>query len=233
MIQNMLQDSIPEETVMYLVNALAFDAQWETTYTEHQVSKYKFTTADGTEQKVEMMCSLEYNYLEDENAIGFLKYYADKSYAFAALLPNEGISLTDYVNSLNGEQLYQLLTNNQESIVLTYLPKFECEYSTELNDTLMTMGMTDAFDSRLADFSRMCSSGRKNISISRVLHKSYISVYESGTKAGVAAVVDFRDGGAGPTIQKTVALNRPFVYMLIDCQQNLPIFIGTLEQVNQ
>ena len=30
---------------------------------------------------------------------------------------------------------------------------------------------------------------------------------------------------------KTVTLDRPFVYMLIDCQTNLPFFIGTMMDV--
>ena len=31
---------------------------------------------------------------------------------------------------------------------------------------------------------------------------------------------------------KEVVLDRPFVYMLIDCETNLPFFIGTMMNVN-
>ena len=64
--------------------------------------------------------------------------------------------------------------------------------------------------------------------ISRVLHKTFISVGEKGTKTGAATVVEANCGSAMPREPKEVYLDRPFVYMLIDCENNIPFFIGTL-----
>lgn len=235
MIPEILDKISPEDT-MYLINALAFDAEWSTIYKEDQIHDHIFTTADGTEQEVEMMYSGEDLYLEDEHAVGFIKYYADSSYAFAALLPQEDISVADYVSSLTGERLNQLLNNPQQVEVSAAIPKFECEYSTELSDVLKAMGMTDAFNSLSADFSSMLSTdaaytGDLYMYIDRVLHKTYIAVDEKGTKAGAATVVAMSGGSSGPSEQKVVYLDRPFVYMLIDCKNNLPVFFGTLEHV--
>ena len=91
--------------MVYLVNALAFDGQWASVYRENQIHEGLFTTADGTQQPADFMYSQEYTFLEDEQATGFLKYYEGKTYAFAALLPNEGVSLEDYIASLTGEKL--------------------------------------------------------------------------------------------------------------------------------
>ena len=41
-----------------------------------------------------MLLSNEYLYLEDELATGFIKYYEDRKYAFVALLPNEGVTVS-------------------------------------------------------------------------------------------------------------------------------------------
>lgn len=221
---------IPSGAVMYLVNALAFDAEWETVYRENQVRDGIFTTADGTGQQISFMYSEESLFLEEENAVGFVKYYADDSYAFAALLPDEGISLPDYTASLNGEKLQKLLENPQQITVNASIPKFQCEYSVEMSEILTDMGITDAFDPDLADFSRLVSPGQ-NIYISRVLHKTYIAVDERGTKAGAATAAEIsRLSAPLSTETKTVYLDRPFVYMLIDCEENLPVFIGTLER---
>ena len=229
-------DRIASENIMYLINALAFDAEWEQIYKTDQIHDGIFTTADGTEQKVKMMYSGESLYLEDEDASGFVKYYAGDSYAFAALLPKEGVNLADYVSSLTGERINELLSNPQETSVNAAIPKFQCQYSVELSDILKAMGMTDAFDSDSADFSLMLATESSDagmaepIYIDRVLHKTYITLDEKGTRAGAATAVAM-SGGAALEEKKVVHLDRPFIYMLIDCEENLPVFIGTLERV--
>jgi serpin B len=227
-------DRIPEEAVMYLVNALAFDAEWDNIYYDYQVSEGVFTKEDGSRQQAELMYSTEHQYLLDESAVGFIKYYADQKYAFAALLPDEGISITDYVNTLTGEKLASILADPDDVKVNAAIPKFESEYKIELNDVLKTMGMTEAFDYNLSDFSRIGSSTDGNLYISKVLHKTFITVDEKGTKAGAATVVEMKTEEAmmEPEEIKTVYLDRPFVYMLIDCEANLPVFIGTVMDIN-
>ena len=93
--------------------------------------------------------------------------------------------------------------------------------------------MQDAFDSAKADFSGIGRSLDGNIFISRVLHKTYIAVDEKGTKAGAATAVEMRAEGAMPQEDvRTVYLNRPFVYMILDCEHNLPLFLGVVEGIS-
>ncbi|MPN64990.1 hypothetical protein SDC9_212769 [bioreactor metagenome] len=143
------------------------------------------------------------------------------------MLPNEGVSIADYAASLTGDRLMNILNNAQAIKVKTAIPKFESEYSVEMGDVLKSMGMTNAFDAYRADFTRL-GQADGNIYISRVLHKTYIAVDEKGTKAGAATAVEMSTTSAQLEEPKTVYLDRPFVYMLIDCETNLPIFIGTL-----
>jgi len=225
-------DQIPPEAIMYLVNALAFEAEWSEIYEKHQVKDGEFTKEDGTKQDVKFMFGSEGTYFEDEKATGFMKRYVGGKYAFVALLPNEGVSVSEYIASLDGESLNALLTNPQYATVHT-IPKFETEYKVEMSDILQSMGMTEAFDMYNADFEGLGTSTGGNIYISRVLHKTFISVGEKGTKAGAATIVEMKDGAAAePTEPKEVYLDRPFVYMLVDCENNIPFFIGTMMDVN-
>ena len=228
-------DEIPDEAIMYLVNALAFDAKWADEYEEHQIREGRFTMEDGIRQDVDMMHSEEHTYLEDDMATGFIKYYKDRKYAFVAMLPNEGVSVSQYVDSLTGEHLRKLFNNPLDVTVFASIPKFETEYDIEMSEVLQEMGMTDAFDWRVADFSRLGTYNvdGMNICINRVLHKTFISVSEQGTRAGAATAVEMVAEGAMEIVEfKEVVLDRPFVYMLIDCETNLPFFIGTMMNVN-
>lgn len=70
------------------------------------------------------------------------------------------------------------------------IPKFEYEYSTELSKIFKSMGMENAFDRNLADFSGIGVSDKGNLAINRILHKTYIALDEKGTKAAAATAVE-------------------------------------------
>ncbi len=231
MIEEVL-DKISKDAVMYLVNALAFDAEWADIYEEKDVKDGIFTSASGEKQNVEMLHSTESRYLEDENAVGFIKRYAS-SYSFAALLPKEEMSPEEYLDTLTAEDFATLLTNAQRTTVKTAMPKFEAEFSTELGEVLCEMGMSLAFDLVKADFSELGDfSDEDNVCISRVLHKTFISVDEKGTKAGAATVLEMELKASEDIFDsKSVILDRPFVYMIIDNITNMPIFIGVANSI--
>ncbi len=219
-------DRIPDTAVMYLINALALEAEWEQIYRKDQVWDQIFTAGDGTEQPVELMYSGEGLYLRNESAQGFLKPYKGGCWAFAALLPEEGVKLEDYLSSLTGERLYEILSNAEETPVQAAIPKFQCRYGVNLAESLEAMGMTNAFDPGKADFSGMGSSSLGPLFVSGVIHKTFISVDEKGTKAGAATAVQVDAGADAPGAVPVVYLNRPFLYMLVDRETNLPAFIG-------
>lgn len=219
-------NKIDGNTVMYLINAIAFDAEWQNVYTKNSIHTGKFTTFDGTNRDVQMMSSTESRYIDDGKVTGFIKNYKDTKYSFVALLPNKDISIGDYIASLTGESLLSTIKNSQNTSVMGELPKFSYDYSYVMNDALKKLGMKTAFDSDFADFSKICKLSNGSIYISEVLHKTYISVDELGTKAGAATKVEMKENAA--PIGKSVVLNRPFVYAIIDNSTNLPIFIGNV-----
>ncbi|MBQ8414851.1 MAG: serpin family protein [Clostridia bacterium] len=224
-------ESISSDTIMYLINTIAFEAEWATTYKSTQVKDGIFTKEDGTEQRAEFMYCTEGKFIEDENATGFIKRYKG-NYAFVALLPNEGVSISDYIASLNGEGVASMLASSVSTTVRTSLPKFSTKFEADIADVLYSMGMTDAFDVDLADFSQLGSYEEQNIYIGNVLHKTFIDVEERGTKAGAVTVVSMKDGSAAPPEDpKEVYLDRPFVYMIIDTENNIPLFIGSMTDV--
>lgn len=223
-------DSLDNRAVMCLVNALLFDAKWQQPYNKHQVQEGEFVTENGTAQKAEFLHSTEQSYLEDENGTGFVKYYEGFDYAFVAMLPKEGVSVEEYVKSMSGEKLSALLENAEETTVYTSIPKFEHETDLSLKPALENMGMVKAFDMEKADFSKLGKIQNGNIWIGDVLHSTKISVTENGTKAG-AATAEVLHGTGAILEYKEVNLNRPFVYMIVDAQNNVPVFMGTMMEV--
>ena len=231
MIDKML-DNIDYECVMYIINAVAFDAEWQTKYKKSDIYDGRFTAVNGEQNIVSMMMSHEATYIKTDDATGFIKPYKNGNYSFVALLPNKDIGINEYVSSLNGEKLINTLKRATNSGVTVHMPKFTCEYSIELNNALKTLGIETAFDCEKADFSKLGKSDAGNIYISNVLHKTFFSVDDLGTRAGAATVITIKDATA-PMVENIVRLDRPFVYAVIDNNTNIPVFIGTIMNISK
>ncbi len=227
-------EKLSPDIIMCLINALSFEAEWMDIYTEDNICDGTFTNSKGENKTVQMMHSEEYFYIEDTNACGFIKKYEDGNYAFAVILPDEGMTLEEYIEGLDGKKLRELITNPKEVAVHAAMPKFETEYSAKLGEVLKKLGMTDAFSATLADFSGIgtLDNPNENIVISEVLHKTKITVDEKGTKAGAATAV-MLERATGVAEIKNITLDRPFIYMIINCTDNQPVFIGTLNDVEK
>lgn len=227
-------NTIDQNIVMYLINALAFDAEWNKPYSADDISDGIFTASDGSRQKAEMMRSEEKVYLSDGKAVGFMKPYKGGKYSFAAILPNKNITLEEYVDSLTAEGLKKLLTDYTLGSVDAKMPKFEYDYDIRLDGILKEMGMPSAFDGDKADFSEMGKMKNGNLYIGSVIQKTFIKVDEKGTKAGAATAIAIENAAISvPKVKKQVYLDRPFIYMIVDNESHLPIFMGCLENTDR
>lgn len=216
-----LIEGLHPETMMVLINALSFDAQWADPYTKHRVTDGIFHSIDGKKENAKMMNSTEYSYLEGDGAIGFTRNYAGGRYAFGTLLPTEK-SLEEYVSTLDGETLLEILKNKQTTQVRAQLPKFSSQFKMSMNEALKAMGMPSAF---VGGFGKMSNA---ELFIGNVLHQAVIEVTEDGTRAAAATAVEMDKSAAPMEEPKVVTLDRPFVYFIFDRETNLPLFIGTL-----
>ncbi len=227
-------EEIQQDAVIYLVNATAFEGEWLVEYKDNQVIEdYVFTNSAGIEENVVMLRSLEEYYLSDDMAKGFIKYYKGGNYAFLAMLPDEGVSLDEYVSSLTGEKLVETYNNRELVDVGVGIPEFTYEYEKELSKDFIALGVADAFDESSADFSNMATTTNGRLVINRVLHKTYIELDRKGTKASAATAVEMtKESCSEPDRYETVILDRPFYYAIIDCKTGLPVFMGVVNSVN-
>ena len=215
------------DTVMYLINALSFEADWENQFSKEATEGY-FKLKDGSSVKTPFLKSEEETYLEGENATGFIKTYKGGKYSFVAMLPNYGTSLQDYINSLDANKFKSFIDSRTlEQTAEVSIPGFEYGYDINLVQPLKDLGFVDAFYEDKADFSKMLTTN--NVYIGDILHKTFIRFSEVGTKAGAATVVQVLPTSIpGQAEKKEVYLNRPFVYAIVESGTNIPIFVGTV-----
>lgn len=220
-------DEIEEDDIMFLINSVYFEDEWTVTYEKESVQEGEFKLEDGTRKKVDFMGSTENIYIKDNKAQGFIKPYKSGKYSFVAILPNEGVSVDSYINSLSGENFISLMKSKSSQQVIASLPKFKASYKKQLKEPLKQMGLIDCFDPEKADFSEMAKVEEANIFANDVLHKTFIRVDDLGTKAGAITEVQMKCRSAAPPENKVI-LDRPFIYAIVDNETNLPLFLGTM-----
>ena len=228
-------DELPGDAALVLLNAISFDGKWAEQYDSYQVSEEEFTNASNNKQPAQMLnCSLS-NYLENDKATGFIKYYEGGQYAFVVMLPKDQSQNADQMLAdFTGDDFDKYMNSvSHEYTVHTKLPEFQYDYGNSLKEALIKLGVTDAFDYDTVDFTGIgeYDDGRKLL-IADVLHKTHIEVDRNGTKAAaVTAVVQEAAGAIIDDNAKEVYCNRPFAYAIVDTTDNTPIFLGTVNNL--
>ena len=93
-----------------------------------------------------------------------------------------------------------------------------------LDGVLRALGMTDAFDPDSADFTGMGRSDTGRLYINTVMHSTYIELDAHGTRAAAVSIVGGGDGADAPMETRSVILDRPYLYMIVDTEYGLPAF---------
>lgn len=232
MIDEVLQELEPE-AIAVLVNAIAFEGEWASPYEDYQVSEMPFTTSTGEEIDVDMLSDTSYYYYESDKATGFIRNYEGGQYAFLVMLPvDEHISANEFLSDFSIEDYEEFINSKtSEYEVYTRIPEFDYDYTSFLNDTLISLGVRDAFDEDNADFSGIgfADSGN-NIYIGEVIHKTHIEVDRDGTRAAAATVIVMDEAAACPLDEdliRYVYCDRPFAYAIVNTDTMNPIFVGT------
>lgn len=218
-------DDIDADTVLYLLNALDFEAEWKDKFEKNSVKSGTFHGVKN-EAEVTMMYDSEQSYIETEKAKGFIKPYVGGEYKFAAILPDEDTSIDDFLSSLTGESLTKILSGAKKTSVEIGLPKFDFENRFDLIPTLKKLGVNKAFSAD-ADFTALGKTSFGNLYIGEVVHKTRITVNEQKTKASAVTEIGGKDAAMPST--PPVILTRPFVYMILD-SSSLPVFMGVIAQ---
>ena len=212
-------------TRMVLVNAIYFKADWLTTFEPNDTHDAPFHLLDGSETQVKMMSNgLNLPYASGDGYQAIELPYAGGTAAMTILVPDEG-RFVEFESVLDAEKLNEILNAMQPASVQLGLPKFQFESQFSLPDQLSALGMTDAFNPNLADFSGM--TGNRELFISDVIHKAFVAVDEKGTEAAAATAV-IMELSSMPMFENVLTIDRPFIFIIRDTVNGQILFVGRI-----
>ena len=222
-------NEIKENDRMYLINALYFKGGWKDEFSKAMTKEAPFTREDGSIVKVPMMNqTIKTQYYEDDILQILVKHF-DDTYKMLLVLPAKGITTEEAAAHLSANYGKILSEMSTYKIILS-MPKFQSNFGTSLKNPLKKMGMTRAFGTD-AQFDGI---SREPLYIDDAFQKTFIKVDETGAEA--AALTVMRTGLLASNQkpeERTVKLDRPFIYLITNYQPEKILFIGKVGNPNE
>jgi len=241
-IKNMLRDETVKNSnnKMLLINALAIDMEWEDSFDSKDTIGADFYLEDGSSMNATTMhletSSDSVSYYKDKGITALtmdLKEYNNTQLEFVAIMPEENLS--DYVETFSIDEFDNIiekskLASKAKNGVDISIPRFSFDYDLKLKNDLINLGITDAFDGALANFSNISDTG---LYVNDALHKANIDFTENGIKAAAVTVIYMTDGMVLEE-NKPIEINidKPFLYIIRDKNTGEIWFVGTVYEPN-
>jgi serpin B len=221
-ITGIINGTIPSDLMMYLINALYFKSTWKESFDASKTKTLPFYLAEGTPVQTSFMTgNIDINSYYDSKVTVFEMPYSGSKYSMLIVVPQAGVSLQSLRTAIDSTQWQSWMGSLKASKQQITLPKFQFSYAASLNDELTALGMGIAF-TNAADFSKISP---QQLQISRVDHKAYISVDESGTEAAAVTSVGVI-ATVAPEYSPTYNVNRPFIFAIREMNSGLILFTG-------
>ncbi len=213
-------DQISKETMLFLINAIYFKGMWTYPFSASETKDRPFFLDTGEEISVPTMYrkGIVFRAKTEWGTIIDLPY-GNRRFHMTIFLPSNSIPLSRVIQQLTKETIETYFQELDSIKVNLYLPKFRYNFSTSLNEILASMGMGIAFNPNQVDFSGI--SNRKLV-ISQVNHSATVHVDEKGTEAAAVTSTELEVVSLPPTI----AVNRPFLFLIRENQANTILFMG-------
>jgi len=225
--EDRIKDLIPQGAIdaltrLVLTNAIYFNAAWAYPFDEDMTADGPFYLLDGGQISVPMMKQTEsFGYTDGEGYQAVELLYDGDELSMIIILPEDG-QFEVFEEGLQADKVSDIIGGLQFTEVALTMPQFEFDSEFSLKDTLAEMGMPVAF-SGAADFSGM--TGSRDLFISEVLHKAFVSVDEAGTEAAAATAVVMRET-AMPGQPVEVTIDHPFIFLIRDIETGAILFVG-------
>ena len=227
LIEEIVDDPIAGDLVMFLINAIYFKGDWRFQFDKSRTQGGVFTLVDGTEITPPTMWhadEVDLRFSEDDLVSAVEMPYGGGAFTMTVAVPHPDVSLQSVVEALDAARWASWTETLRAAPGLVVMPKFAFQYEIELKDVLTTLGMGVAFDGAGADFTGISTSDA--LFIDHVKHKTFIEVDEAGTEAVAATSVAFGERSAAPA--NVFFVDRPFLFAIRERLSGTIVFMGRM-----
>jgi serpin B len=221
-------EEIPDEAIMYLINAIYFKGIWQYKFDPKSNQKLNFMLSNGNKKQTDFMVQEgSFEYMQNDLFTAVDLPYGDGRYSMMVLRPNDGKTYKDILSAMN-EQSWSTWNNSLRKVdkIKISFPKFKISFKKELNDDLKALGMKSMFDVS-ANLTRINPTAP--LAVSKVMHKTFVEVNEEGTEAAAVTSVEIvlTSNGSGGL---AFTADKPFVYFIREKDSKTILFTGIMNE---
>ncbi len=226
-IRNLIrEDSLNPLTRLLLVTATYFKGTWAKEFDINETRDSQFWRTPDQSINVPFMTQQDqFPYAENTHCQILELPYADDRLSMIFFLPKEKDGLTTFENLMTISALEQWMQLLNATMVRVSLPRFQLESRIDLSQTLVNMGMTEAFGIQ-ADFSGVSDS--EDLHLASILHQTLIEVSEEGTQAVGSTGVLMEGRSLRPQRLTTFDADHPFFFIIKENKTDSILFLGRL-----
>jgi len=222
-IKEIIQAPIPDNVMMYLMNALYFKSKWMFEFDEKHTKQDDFTLSGNQKKKVNMMEQTTFfPYYADQYLQCVEMPYGNEAFSMVAILPANSMNINQLIDYLDDTAWQNIVTNLWKREVYLKLPRFKIECEMNLNEPVKNVGMKRIFGGGFANISDT------PLFVSEIRQKTFVEVNEAGTEAAAVTVIAMPTSIPPPPVQ--FFANRPFLYLIKEKSTGVILFIGRMDE---
>jgi len=215
----LLDQDVDHLTKMLLINAIYFKAQWKTAFNPANTVNSLFNSpVSGLVNTSFMTMDAKLRLLEVNDHDILELPYADETMSMILVLPKQE-SNQEISSKLEDFDIESIRSASPRDVEVT-IPKFNMKYQTYLKDKMTKLGAPDMFGNN----ANLRGISDQPLFVSNGIHQASIEVNEEGSEAAAATAVVV--GVRTISRKKQFFADRPFLFMIYDFQNNIPLFAG-------
>lgn len=221
-------EEIPRGAIMYLINAIYFKGIWKYTFDSKNNQMLDFNLLNGNKKQSEFMVQEgTFETMQNDLFTAVNLPYGDGNFSMMVFVPKVDKNYKDVLEALN-QQNWATWNNSLTAVnnFKVYFPKFKFSYKNNLNDELNALGMKSMFTQE-ADLTGI--NEVEEISVSEVLHKTFVEVNEEGTEAAAVTSIEIKLTSVG-TEPAELKADKPFIFVIKEKETNSLLFMGVLNE---
>lgn len=240
LIPSIINQAPDSDSKLIVLNAVYFQAKWDEPFNYKEDRNFY---VNGVNKKTKKFMAKKRNYLKyleipysgsevpwyttDSIQLVSINYRERDRFSMVIIIPPRYSTINSFINEFSITNLIdKLYAQRYGTYINLFMPLFTIETKMDMKEYFSKMGANDIFNEN-ADFSGIVEKG--NIFVSQLKHATKIEVDTLGTKAAATTYVEWIQLSAHPPEPKDIVVDRPFIYVVLDKEINLPIFMGKVE----
>ncbi|CAH8430341.1 unnamed protein product [Schistosoma turkestanicum] len=229
MIPTILEEPLPQTTVLALINTLYFKEKWNKPFANHSTTEGDFKPSNQPIMKISMMHiteRIDYGTFPRFRIHMISKSFMNPRFTFIVILPTESGKIEYADKVLRGKiKLPHLVSKLRSEQVALSLPRFRLNFSLDLIETLKKMYITDLFDPVEANLEGITDA---KIYVQVLQQSIAMKVNEEGVEAAAATAMGIGLRSARPPPSIRFDVNESFICYIYDKVLKTSLFAGRI-----